>query len=348
MKRGIAHDKARHVDLARVLYRPEAPPGTATYKCEEQDHRLHRALDHRLIAAAQPALEHGERVELEMPIRNVNRTVGAMLSGEVAKRYGEEGLPEATIAVKFKGTAGQSFGAWLSRGVAFELEGATNDYCGKGLSGGRIVVYPPADSPLAREKSIIVGNTVLYGAISGECYFSGVAGERFAVRNSGAVAVVEGAGSHCCEYMTGGVVVVLGETGSNFAAGMSGGVAFVLDERGDFAERCNQTMVELEPIADEDDALEALEHRSGDLEAHGLVDIMHGMTERDATLLRRLIARHAAFTGSPRARMILAAWDMYRPRFGKVMPIEYRRALQQIQARARTTERPEVSVAVGA
>ncbi len=214
-----------------------------------------------------------------------------------------EGLADGTIAVKFNGTAGQSFGAFLARGVAFELEGATNDYCGKGLSGGRIVVYPPRDSTLAREKSIIVGNTVLYGAIAGECYFSGVAGERFAVRNSGAIAVVEGAGSHCCEYMTGGVVVVLGETGSNFAAGMSGGVAFVLDERGDFAERCNQAMVDLEPIADEDDALEALEHRSGDLEGHGLVDIAHGMTERDASLLRRLIARHAALTGSPRARI---------------------------------------------
>jgi len=249
--------------------------------------------------------------------------------------------------VKFTGTAGQSFGAFLARGVAFELEGATNDYAGKGLSGGRLVVYPPHDSKLQRDKSIIVGNTVLYGAIAGECYFSGVAGERFAVRNSGAVAVVEGAGSHCCEYMTGGVVVVLGDTGSNFAAGMSGGVAFVLDERGDFAERCNQTMVDLEPIADEDDALEALEHRSGDLEGHGLVDIAHGMTERDAALLRRLITRHATLTGSPRARAILADWSAFQPRFVKVMPIEYRRALQQIQARARTTERPDVSVAVG-
>jgi glutamate synthase (NADPH/NADH) large chain len=348
MRRDITHAKAAQIDLARVLHRPETPHGTATHKCEAQDHRLQRAIDHQLIAAARPALENGERVMLEMPIRNVNRTVGAMLSGEIAQRYGEEGLPDSTISVKFKGTAGQSFGAWLSRGVSFELEGATNDYCGKGLSGGRLVVYPPADSPLARDKSIIVGNTVLYGAISGECYFSGVAGERFAVRNSGAIAVVEGAGSHCCEYMTGGIVVVLGETGSNFAAGMSGGMAFVLDERGTFAEHCNQAMVDLEPLADEDDALEALEHRSGDLEAHGLVDLSHGMTERDATLLRRLIARHAGFTGSPRARMILAAWETYRARFVKVMPIEYRRALQQMQSRARATERPEVSVAVGA
>ncbi|HXQ53471.1 MAG TPA: glutamate synthase large subunit [Stellaceae bacterium] len=347
MRRGINHPKARHIDLARVLYRPEAAPGTATYHCEQQNHRLEKALDHKLIAAAQPALEQGERVAIEMPIRNVNRTVGAMLSGEIARRFGDEGLPEGAIAVKFNGTAGQSFGAFLARGIAFELEGATNDYAGKGLSGGRIVVYPPRRSPLVREKSIIVGNTVLYGAIAGECYFSGVAGERFAVRNSGAIAVVEGAGSHCCEYMTGGVVVVLGETGSNFAAGMSGGIAFVLDERASFAEHCNQAMVDLEPIADEDDALETMEHRSGDLEGHGMVDVSHGMTERDATLLKRLIGRHAAFTGSPLARKILASWPTYRPLFVKVMPIEYRRALQQMQARARATERPEVGVAVG-
>jgi glutamate synthase (NADPH) large chain len=348
MLRGGDHPKGRMISLARVLYRPTVKPGTATYRSEAQDHRLHRALDHKLIAAAKPALEHGEKVTIELPIRNVNRTVGAMLSGEIAMRYGDVGLPDGTIAVRFTGTAGQSFGAFLSRGVAFELEGAANDYTGKGLSGGRLVIYPPKRSTLKRENSIIVGNTVLYGAISGECYFSGVAGERFAVRNSGAIAVVEGAGSHCCEYMTGGVVVVLGETGSNFAAGMSGGMAFVLDERGVFAERCNQAMVDLEPVADEDDALERLEHRSGDLAAHGMVEIAHGMTERDATLLHRLIARHAALTGSPRARTILAAWGSYRPRFVKVMPIEYRRALQQMQARARATERPDVSVAVGA
>jgi glutamate synthase (NADPH/NADH) large chain len=345
MRRGTNNKKAQRVDLSRVLYRPVVPPGTATYCCETQNHRLDLALDHQLIEAARRAIDEGERVALEFPIRNVNRTVGAMLSGEIARRYGDEGLPDATIAVKFAGTAGQSFGAFLARGVAFELAGATNDYCGKGLSGGRIVVYPPAASDLPREKSIIVGNTVLYGAVSGECYFSGVAGERFAVRNSGAIAVVEGAGSHCCEYMTGGVVVVLGETGSNFAAGMSGGIAFVLDEHGNFAERCNQAMVDLEPIADE--ALAALDGRSGDLEGHGLVDVSHQMTERDATLLKRLVARHAAFTGSPRAKLILAGWDRYRGRFVKVMPVEYRRALQQMQASARATERPDVSLAVG-
>jgi len=347
MRDDVADVKARSIDLARVLYRPVVPAGTATYRCETQDHRLHRALDHKIIAAAQPALDQGERVAIELPIRNVNRTVGAMLSGEVARRYGDDGLPDGTIAVKFTGTAGQSFGAFLARGVTFELEGATNDYCGKGLSGGRIIVYPSARSSLARERSIIVGNTVLYGAIAGECYFSGVAGERFAVRNSGAIAVVEGAGSHCCEYMTGGIVVVLGDTGSNFGAGMSGGIAFVLDERGKFAEHCNQAMVDLEPISDEDEALDIMEHRSGDLAGHGLVDITHAMTDGDARLLRQLITRHADYTGSSRARMILAAWSAFRPRFVKVVPVEYRRALQQMQARARTTERPEVSVAVG-
>jgi glutamate synthase (NADPH/NADH) large chain len=270
-----------------------------------------------------------------------------MLSGEIARRYGDEGLPDGTIHVRFKGTAGQSFGAFLARGVTLELEGATNDYAGKGLSGGRLVVYPPHDSRLERDKSIIVGNTVLYGAINGECFFSGVAGERFAVRNSGAITVVEGVGAHGCEYMTGGTVVVLGETGSNFAAGMSGGIAYVLDERGDFERHCNLAMVELEPIADEDDAIEALDHRGGDLEAHGLVEIEHSLTQDDSRILRRLIARHVRYTDSPRGKMILAGWDHYRTKFVKVMPIEYRRALQQLQARTRATERTEVSVAVG-
>jgi glutamate synthase (NADPH/NADH) large chain len=347
-RQGVNHPKARLVDLARVLHRPEVKPGTAMHQCEKQNHRLEKALDHELIREARPALDRAAPVAFEVPIRNVNRTVGAMLSGEVARRYGDAGLPDGTIHVRFAGTAGQSFGAFLARGVTFELEGAANDYVGKGLSGGRLVIYPPRASSLARDKSIIVGNTVLYGAVNGECYFSGVAGERFAVRNSGAVAVVEGAGSHCCEYMTGGIVVVLGDTGSNFAAGMSGGVAYVLDERGDFAMRCNLSMVELEPIADEDDALEALEHRSGDLEGHGLVDVVHCMTQADAQVVRRLITRHARFTDSPRAKAVLAEWERYQAKFVKVMPVEYRRALEKMQAHTRPTERPEVSVAVGA
>ena len=225
----------------------------AIYKCEPQDHKIHNILDRKLIADAQAALDRGAPVRLTTPIRNTDRTVGAMLSGQIAKRYGHAGLPDDTIHVSLKGTAGQSFGAWLARGVTFELEGDANDYVGKGLSGGRIIIKPPADGGIVPEESIIVGNTVLYGAIAGECYFRGVAGERFAVRNSGAIAVIEGAGDHCCEYMTGGVVVVLGRTGRNFAAGMSGGIAYVLDEDGTFEKRCNLAMVELEPIPEEED-----------------------------------------------------------------------------------------------
>ena len=347
-RRGSNHPKAQHIDLSRVLHRPAVPAGTATHQCETQKHRLDEALDHEIIAASKAAIENKEKVEVSFPIRNVNRTVGAMLSGEVARRYGDEGLPADTLKVKFSGTAGQSFGAFLSRGITLDLEGQANDYVGKGLSGGKIVIRPPAASKLERHKSIIVGNTVLYGAISGECYLSGVAGERFAVRNSGAVAVVEGAGSHACEYMTGGTVVVLGETGGNFAAGMSGGVAYVLDETGEFAQRCNQGMVELEPVADEDEAIEAYAHTGGALEAHGLVDINHSLTQNDAKILRGLIERHLAFTGSPRAKAILVNWDKFGSKFVKVMPVEYKRALQQAQAHTRPTERPEITVAVGA
>jgi glutamate synthase (NADPH) large chain len=347
-RQGINHPKAQLVDLSRVLHQPSVPAGTKTYQCEEQHHPLEKALDHQLIAQCKGAIEKSDKVTIELPIRNVNRTVGAMLSGTIARRYGDRGLPDGTIRAHFTGTAGQSFGAFLARGVTFELEGAGNDYVGKGLSGGRIIAYPPRQSALDRGKAIIVGNTVLYGAIAGECYFSGVAGERFAVRNSGAIAVVEGAGSHCCEYMTGGIVVVLGETGSNFAAGMSGGVAFVLDESGKFQQRCNLAMVDLEPLAEEDDHIEVLEHRGGDLETHGLVDVVHSLTQSDSRLLQSLIARHASFTQSPKAKAILADWPRQRGQFVKVMPVEYRRALQQMQARARATERPNVSVAIGA
>jgi glutamate synthase (NADPH/NADH) large chain len=338
------HPKAKHLDLARILHFPKAGPEVARHQCEMQNHRLEGALDHRLIEMAAPALEHATKVTLALPIRNVNRTVGAMLSGRVARRYGESGLPDGTIQVKFDGTAGQSFGAFLARGITLELEGQANDYVGKGLSGGTLILYPPAASLLARERSIIVGNTVLYGATSGECYFSGVAGERFAVRNSGAVAVVEGVGAHGCEYMTGGAVVVLGEAGRNFAAGMSGGVAYVLDEHGDFAQRCNLAMVELEPVPAEDAALDEAERRGGDLEAHGLVDVSHHLSRGDARYLRRLIERHAALTGSPKAREILTDWAGFRPRFVKIMPIEYRRALQLMEARRHETQSPELKL----
>ena len=346
-KPAIEHWKARGLDLSRILYRVEAAPGVATHQCEPQDHGLEHALDNQLIEAAQPAIQHGEKVRLELPINNTNRTVGTMLSGRIAEARGHEGLPDDTVHVKFKGSAGQSFGAFLAHGVTLELEGGTNDYVGKGLSGGRIIVYPPKAGNYAPEKNIVVGNTVLYGAIEGEVYFRGVAGERFAVRNSGVRAVVEGVGDHGCEYMTGGVVVVLGSTGRNFAAGMSGGIAYVLDEEGGFEARCNLAMVELEPIADEDEALEAYEHQRGDLEAHGLVDISHDMTRYDAQRLREMIERHAEYTGSRRAEQILENWDVYLPKFVKVMPVDYRRALQEMQATSRAVERTGISVAVG-
>ena len=274
------------------------------------------------------------------PIRNTDRTTGAMLSGEIAKRYGHAGLPADTIHVAFTGTAGQSFGAWLARGVTFELEGDANDYVGKGLSGGHIIVRPAPDAGFVPEESIIVGNTVLYGAIEGECYFRGVAGERFAVRNSGAIAVIEGAGDHCCEYMTGGIVVVLGRTGRNFAAGMSGGIAYVLDEDGTFATRCNMAMVELEPVPAEEEASERIYHHLHDLESHGRVEVLDDMTRYDAQRLRLLIARHARLTGSARAAHILANWNACCAKFRKVMPLEYRRALAEMD-KARTMQAAE-------
>src|SRR6185437_15185196 len=246
MVSAVNHWKAKGIDLSRLLYEEPAKPGVAIYHCERQDHHLDKALDKTLIADSAPALERREPVRLEYPIRNVNRTVGAMLSGEVAKRYGHGGLPEDSIWVRFDGTAGGSFGAFLAHGVTVELFGDANDYVGKGLSGGRLIVRQPGASKLEPTDNIIIGNTVLYGAIAGEAYFQGVAGERFAVRNSGAIAVVEGTGDHGCEYMTGGVVVVLGKTGRNFAAGMSGGVAYVFDPDGDFDRRCNLAMVKLE------------------------------------------------------------------------------------------------------
>jgi glutamate synthase (NADPH/NADH) large chain len=338
------HPKARLIDLSRVLYQPPAVPGVATYQCETQNHRLETALDHQLIAQAAPALERQEPVSITLPIRNVHRTVGAMLSGEVARRYGDEGLRDDTIHVKLNGYAGQSFGAFLARGVSLELEGVANDYVGKGLSGGRVVIYPPVASKLAREKSIIVGNTVLYGAIAGECYFSGVAGERFAVRNSGALAVVEGVGSHGCEYMTGGLVVVLGDTGTNFGAGMSGGIAYVLDDHGAFEARCNKAMIDIEPITDTEVRIDPLNGSSAALDIKGLsANLLHG----DAARLYRLIERHVHFTGSPRGKEILANWAVYRSKFVKVMPHEYRRALEKLESRPPQLERVEVRVAAG-
>jgi glutamate synthase (NADPH/NADH) large chain len=332
MQRAILHWKTEGLDFSRIFYKPGVDNGTAVFHCEHQEHGLEQALDHVLIAEAKPALESGKAVVINTLICNVNRTFGAMLSGEVAKRYGHKGLPEDTIAIHVKGTAGQSFGAFLAQGISIELEGEGNDYVGKGMSGGRIAIFPPKECPIIPEENIIVGNTVLYGAISGECYFNGVAGERFAVRNSGAIAVVEGVGDHGCEYMTGGVVVVLGKTGRNFAAGMSGGVAYVLDKDTNFDQLCNLAMVELEPIPVEDDILETVAHQGGDMETHGRVHIMSDMTRHDAQRLKHLIQNHKHYTGSPRAQHILENWSDYLPRFIKVMPVDYRAALKQIQA----------------
>jgi glutamate synthase (NADPH/NADH) large chain len=329
-RRMLAHWKAKGLDFSRLFMQPDAPQDVHVFKCERQDHKIHDILDRKLIAQAQAGLDRGAPVRIVSAIRNTDRAAGAMLSGEIAKRYGHAGLPDDTIHVRLAGTAGQSFGAWLAHGVTLDLEGDANDYVGKGLSGGRIIVRPPGDAGVVPEESIVVGNTVLYGAIAGECYFRGVAGERFAVRNSGALAVIEGAGDHCCEYMTGGVVVVLGKTGRNFAAGMSGGIAYVLDEDGRFPTLCNLAMVELEPVPEEEEINARYYHHSADLDGHGRVDVMSDMTRYDAARLHLLIARHQRFTGSRRAAHILDNWDSYLPKFRKVMPIEYRRALAEL------------------
>ena len=326
----IAHAKSRGLDFSKVFFKPEAPK-EETYWTRRQEHPIDDVLDRKLIAEARSAIETRQPVEIDMPIRNTDRSAGAMLSGAIAKAYGHKGLREDTVNVTLRGTAGQAFGAFLVRGVSFELIGEANDYVGKGLSGGSIVIRPADDAQTVAEDSIIVGNTVLYGAIEGECYFRGVAGERFAVRNSGAVAVVEGVGDHGCEYMTGGVVVVIGKTGRNFAAGMSGGVAYVLDEEGDFAERCNMAMVELEPVSEEDDMLEKLHHHGGDIDHKGRVDVSGDMTRHDEERLVQLIANHAHLTGSTRAKAILENWADFRPKFRKVMPVEYRRALEEME-----------------
>jgi glutamate synthase (NADPH/NADH) large chain len=316
----IAHAKANGLDFSKLFAKPSAPKGVAIYNSERQNHHLENVLDRKLIAEAKPALDRGAQVRIQMPIKSVDRSAGAMLSGEVAKRYGHAGLPADTIQVRLKGTAGQAFGAWLARGVTFDLEGEANDYVGKGLSGGRIVVRPPEEGAFVPEESIIVGNTVLYGAIEGECYFRGVAGERFAVRNSGAIAVVEGAGDHCCEYMTGGIVVVLGKTGRNFAAGMSGGIAYVLDEDGTFESLCNMAMVGLEKVVE-----------SGDPEAMDRILVKEHLGAYDAERLKHLIENHAKYAGSRRAAEILADWNNYVGKFRKVMPHEFRRALGEMQ-----------------
>jgi glutamate synthase domain-containing protein 3 len=324
MRPAIEHWKARGLDFSSILHNPQVPSRVGRRCLIAQNHGLNEALDHELMKTAAAAIEHGTPVEFHVPVRNVHRTIGAMLSGEIARRHGSEGLPEDTIRIHMTGSAGQSFGAFLSKGVSLFLEGDANDYVGKGLSGGKIVVFPPKGSTFASEENILIGNTVLYGATSGEAYFSGVAGERFAVRNSGATAVVEGTGDHGCEYMTNGTVVVLGRTGRNFAAGMSGGIAYVYDPTGDFVRvRCNAANVDLEPI------LEAA----------------------DARLLEDLIRKHSEYTGSALAKRMLANWTDNLRRFVKVFPHEYKRVLSKSaaaqQKQAMAPPAPVHAVAVG-
>jgi glutamate synthase domain-containing protein 3 len=307
------HWKAKGIDLSSILYNPPAPSRVGRRCTIKQDHGLDQALDYSLIEHAQEAIEDGTPLEFHLAIRNTHRTVGAMLSGEIARKYGSKGLPEDTIRFQFTGSAGQSFGAFLAKGVTLTLEGDANDYVGKGLSGGRIIIYPPKNSTFVPEDNILIGNVVLYGATSGECFFNGMAGERFAVRNSGATAVVESVGDHGCEYMTNGLVVVLGRTGKNFAAGMSGCIAYVLDETGEFVSRlCNRSSVDLDPVFD----------------------------PKDVDLLHQLIEKHAALTGSPRARWILDNWYAMLPRFVKVFPHEFKRVL----GAPRTADMPKITL----
>jgi glutamate synthase (NADPH/NADH) large chain len=322
MRTGIEHWKAKGLDFSRVFH--QVDPSAPQHQSEEQDHGLGQALDHLLIERSRAAIEHGEKVSFITPVRNRNRTIGAMLSGQVARQYGHEGLPDDTIHIQCNGTAGQSFGAFLAHGITLDLVGEANDYVGKGLSGGRIIVRSPNDFRGFGPDHIIIGNTVLYGALAGEAYFNGVAGERFAVRNSGATAVVEGTGDHGCEYMTGGTVVVLGETGRNFAAGMSGGVAYVWDPKKTFRKRCNTAMVDLEPVLSH-----AEQTHAGDIENwHSAKP--HGERETDETILRRLIEDHFRHTGSFRSRDILGDWEHARTTFVKVIPTDYRRALAEL------------------
>jgi glutamate synthase domain-containing protein 3 len=300
MRPAVDHWKAHGLDFSEILYNPRVP-GRVGRRCTlAQDHGLSQVLDHRLMKRAKSSIESGERNEFQMPISNVHRTTGAMLSGAIVRQHGSKGLPDDTLKISFAGSAGQSFGAFLAKGVSMFLEGDANDYVGKGLSGGKIIVYPPKDSTFAPEENILIGNTVLYGATSGEAYFGGVAGERFAVRNSGATAVVEGVGDHGCEYMTNGVVVVLGRTGRNFAAGMSGGLAYVYDPDGEFNRfRCNKAGVDLEPLFERE----------------------------DLKRLETLISRHVAYTGSPLGKRLLENWGETVSRMVKIFPHEYKRVL---------------------
>jgi glutamate synthase domain-containing protein 2/glutamate synthase domain-containing protein 3 len=311
------HWKARGLDFSAILYNPPVPSRVARRRVQAQDHGLEQALDHKILGQVHDALETLSPIEVNLPVRNVHRSVGSMLSGEIARRYGSAGLLDDTVRIQLTGSAGQSLGAFLAKGVTLTLEGEANDYVGKGLSGGRIVVYPPRASGFAPEENILIGNVALYGATSGEAFFNGVAGERFAVRNSGATAIVEGVGDHGCEYMTNGLVLVLGACGRNFAAGMSGGIAYVLDERGDFTEkRCNIDSVDLESLLDGE----------------------------DMQIVRDLVTRHMELTGSPRAKWILDNWQEMVSRFIKVFPREFKRVLGISRSEQQYIPRPPAPV----
>ena len=313
---GIEHWKIHGLDFSKIFYQPNVEKEVSRRHTEEQSHGLEHALDNELIKLAKPALDKREKVSFNLPIVNTNRTVGTMLSHEIAKRFGRDGLPQDTIQITLNGTAGQSFAAFLAQGISMELIGEGNDYVAKGLCGGRVVIKPPKTFKAKSHENIIVGNTVMYGATTGESYFSGVAGERFCVRNSGASAVVEGVGNHGCEYMTGGTVVVLGNTGQNFAAGMSGGVAYVYDEDGLFSKRCNPSMVALEKVETKEAQAKGAQH----------------LNQPDEVTLKTLIEKHLKYTESPRAKFILDNWDKARTQFIKVMPNEYKRALNELHA----------------
>jgi glutamate synthase (ferredoxin) len=309
MRMAVDHWKARGLDFSKILFQPDVGPDVGRYCQIPQDHGLAAALDNTtLLPLCRPALESGTPVRATLPIRNVNRVVGTIVGSELTRRHGPDGLPDDTIQLHFQGSAGQSFGAFIPRGMTLTLEGDSNDYLGKGLSGGKIVVFPPRTATFVAEENVIIGNVAFYGATGGEAYVRGTAGERFCVRNSGVAAVVEGVGDHGCEYMTGGRVVVLGPTGRNFAAGMSGGVAYVLDEAGRFAGHCNKEMVSLTKLDDVEE-----------------INIVHGM-----------IFRHAQLTGSRRAQEILATWNSWVPFFVRVMPNDYKRVLEA-QKRMRET-----------
>ena len=302
-RQALQHWKAKGIDLSPLLWKPNVGADVGQYCQIPQDHGLDKALDRTtLLDLCQPALDRGEKVKATLPIHNVNRVVGTMVGSEITRRYGVEGLPEDTIHLHFKGSAGQSFGAFTPKGMTLELEGDGNDYFGKGLSGGKLICYPSEGSTFRAEENVIIGNVALYGATSGEAYIRGVAGERFGVRNSGVHAVVEGVGDHGCEYMTGGRVVVLGQTGRNFAAGMSGGIAYVVDWHGDFARRTNREMVDLETLTDADEIAE----------------------------VKAMIQRHADYTNSDLGWRVLLRWDELLPKIVKVMPRDYKRVLKAI------------------